>query len=129
MRILLDTHCWLWWLMEPSRLSQHTLAIINDSQNEVCLSVASCWEIAIKHSIGKLQFDEPLDSFIQSRLKRDNIRIIEINLTHALRVATLPHHHRDPFDRLIIAQAQVEQIPIVTADAQFANYDVAVIPA
>ncbi len=76
MKILFDTHVWLWWLIEPAKLSDQTLRLINDVENEVCLSVAICWEIAIKHGIGKLKFDEPLEAFIYSRLARDNIRIV-----------------------------------------------------
>ena len=99
MKILLDTHCWLWWLAEPERLRDQVLRIIEDVDNEVFLSVASAWEIAIKYSLGKLSLPEAPGDFVPKRLERDGILPLLIANNHALRVAELPSHHRDPFDR------------------------------
>jgi PIN domain nuclease of toxin-antitoxin system len=125
--ILLDTQCWLWWLVSPERLSPEALARLADAENTLLLSAASSWEIAIKHSLGKLPLPEPLEAFVSSRMARDGIAALPVQHVHALRVATLPLHHRDPFDRLLIAQAQVEGIPIMTADPVFHRYAVEVI--
>jgi PIN domain nuclease of toxin-antitoxin system len=128
-RLLLDTHCWVWWVCEPEKLADSALGIIRDSGNEVCFSAASSWEIAIKCSLGRLKFPEPAERFIPQRLARDGFTALPVEHAHALHVASLPRHHRDPFDRLLIAQAQVEGLPILTADPQFQAYDVEVLPA
>lgn len=98
-----------------------------DGQNEVYLSAASGWEIAIKYALGKLVLPEEPEKFVPSRLMRDAILPLPIHHAHALRVGTLPLHHRDPFDRLLISQAQVEHLPIVTVDKQLEAYDVELI--
>ena len=102
---------------------------ITDKSNHVLFSAASSWEIAIKYGLGKLKLSEPPLQFIPKRLARDRITAISIEHIHALHVSTLPHHHRDPFDRLLIAQAQIEGIPILTADEKIDAYDVEVIQA
>jgi PIN domain nuclease of toxin-antitoxin system len=129
MRILLDTHAWLWCLEEPQRLNRTARNLVNDPDNQLFLSVASAWEMAIKYALGKLPLPAPPVEFIPSRLARDGVLGLPVNLSHALRVAALPHHHRDPFDRLLVAQAQVERLTLLTADPHFRMYDVEVVGA
>jgi PIN domain nuclease of toxin-antitoxin system len=121
-RLLLDTQCWLWWFAQPERLSEEAIAHIADETNELWFSVASIWEIGIKVGIGKLPLPEPIDSYISSRMVQLGARSLEITAPHALRVAALPLHHRDPFDRILIAQAQIEDMTLVSADAIFGKY-------
>jgi PIN domain nuclease of toxin-antitoxin system len=129
MKILLDTQCWLWMAASHERLSDRARALIEASDNELYLSAASAWEIAIKHSLGKLRLPEPPARYVPSRLDAMRTLALPIEHSHALHVATLPAHHRDPFDRLLIAQAQLEDLPILTADPLFARYDVTTITA
>jgi PIN domain nuclease of toxin-antitoxin system len=124
MKILLDTQCWLWWIAAPEKLNQEVRRRIADRRNAIYLSAASAWEIAIKYSIGRLPLPEPPGQFIPKRLARDSIASIPIEIVHALCVADLPQHHKDPFDRLIISQSMKERIPIITADEQFKVYEV-----
>ena len=124
MRILLDTHVWLWLIGAPDRLGKAGRELFTDPGNVLHFSAASAWEIAIKYALGKLPLPEPPDVFIPSRLVRDGITPLPIQLEHSLRVATLPPHHRDPFDRLLVAQAQLESLTLCTADRQLAPYDV-----
>jgi PIN domain nuclease of toxin-antitoxin system len=121
-RLLLDTQCWLWWFAQPERLSQEAIAQIADETNELWLSVASVWEIGIKVAIGKLPLAEPIDDYISSRMVQLGARSLEISATHALQAAALPLYHRDPFDRMLIAQAQLENLILVSADAMFKQY-------
>lgn len=128
MRVLLDTHAFLWWITEDPRLSANASRVIADGKNTILFSAASAWEIAIKASLGRLEVAaEDLESFISEELARNAIEPLPVLITHALHVNTLPHHHRDPFDRLLVAQAQLEQVPILTADQQIARYPVKVI--
>lgn len=129
MRILLDTQCWLWMLAAPERFSPRARALVTATQNELYLSAASAWEIAIKHGLGKLQLPEPPAQYVPGRLRETRTSPLAIELGHALRVSDLPVHHRDPFDRLLIAQAQVEDLPILTADPVLSRYDVETIAA
>lgn len=127
MKILLDTHCWLWWISSPEKMSPNACRQIADKNHAIYLSVASAWEIAIKYSLGKLPLPEPPWEFVPKRLARDAITPLAIEARHALRVAELPRHHRDPFDRLIVAQAIQEGIAIMTVDRQLAPYDADII--
>jgi len=129
MRILLDTQCWLWMSLSPDRLSANARSLLEDEEHELHLSIASAWEIAIKHALGKLRLPDPPASYVPSRLEAMRVRSLPIALEHALHVATLPLHHRDPFDRVLIAQAQVEDLSILTADPRFAAYNVTTIAA
>ena len=113
----------------PERLSRRSRALVERSDSELFLSSASAWEIAIKYSTGKLRLLEPPSEYVPSCLKRLRIAVLPVELAHGLRVATLPLHHRDPFDRLLIAQAQIEDLTILTADPLFASYDVRTIAA
>jgi PIN domain nuclease of toxin-antitoxin system len=129
MRILVDTQCWLWMSSSPDRLSVRAREVVEDTANELLFSAASAWEIAIKHALGKLRLPEPPQRYVPSRVETLRTRPLDIDQSHALRVAILPPHHRDPFDRLLVAQAQIEDIPILTADPVFALYHVAVLEA
>ena len=129
MRVLLDTQCFLWMAAAPERLSRRARSIAEDADNELLLSAASAWEIAIKHGLGKLQLPEPPVRYVPSRLTILRTTPLPISHEHALRVSTLPPHHRDPFDRLLIAQSQIEDLPVMTADVVFLKYNVSVIPA
>jgi PIN domain nuclease of toxin-antitoxin system len=124
MKILLDTHIWLWWIAAPDKIDSDAHKILVDRRNELFLSAASSWEISIKYGLGRLKLSEPPDRFIPPRLQRDGITALPINLIHTVEVANLPLHHRDPFDRIIIAQSRIEKIPIMTADHAFHEYDV-----
>lgn len=123
MRFLLDTHVWLWMLTDPGRL-RGSKALIEDGSNELLLSAVSSWEIAIKHSIGRLPLPEPPTMYVPSRIKSSGVTPLAISHAHALQAAELPLHHRDPFDRLLIGQAISLQIALITADSAFAAYAV-----
>jgi PIN domain nuclease of toxin-antitoxin system len=127
MRILLDTHAFLWWIADDQRLSQRSIDLISDGNNELLFSAASGWEIAIKAGLGRLDVPDPLDRFVSEQLFRNHIGVLPVQLSHALHVQTLPQLHRDPFDRILIAQAQVESLPILSSDKWFAGYDVEVL--
>jgi PIN domain nuclease of toxin-antitoxin system len=122
--LLLDTHAFLWWVAASGELSRKARSAIGSARNECFVSVASGWEIAIKVSLGKLRIDGALDRFLPEQLAANGFRALAIDLKHAARVATLPFHHRDPFDRLLVAQALEEDLAIVTADPVIAKYGV-----
>lgn len=125
--ILLDTQCWLWMLAAPERFTDAGRAAVTDRTNELYLSAASAWEIAIKFALGKLSLPGAPADVVPSLMNESDVRALPVQITHALHVAQLPPHHRDPFDRLLIAQAQMERIPILTADPKLALYDVEVL--
>lgn len=129
MKAILDTHCWLWWLTNPEKLGKECFKVIEDSNNEIYISTATSWEIAIKYSTGKLSLPEEPEKFVLSRLERCGFSTLHIEHIHALRVSSLPLHHRDPFDRILIAQSQVENIPVITVDNKFNHYDIQIIKA
>ena len=122
-RILLDTHIWLWSILSPGKLGDEGQAIIEEAENDLFLSAASSWEISIKYRLGRLPLPEPPESFILLRLIRDNIKPMSVEHHHACRVSVLTDIHRDPFDRILIAQAQTEQLLLITADQQLKGYD------
>ena len=124
MRLLLDTHAFLWFVVGSSNLSPDARALIEDVANEKLLSVASLWEMAIKSSLGKLTLSAPFDVLIPQQLGLNGVGLLNITTDHAAVVAGLPFHHRDPFDRLLIAQAMIEKLPIVTIDTAFDAYGV-----
>ena len=126
-KILLDTHVWLWWFLEPKRLSSQAVRLMEDTDTTLFLSAASSWEIAIKYALKKLRLPESPGRYIPTRLERGAVTALPIEHAHALRVAELPHHHRDPFDRLLIAQAQLEGATVATADPRFLLYEVDVL--
>lgn len=124
MRLLFDTQCWLWLLVAPERFSDPVREQLADQDVEILLSAASAWEIAIKYALGKLALPAPPSLYVPSRMRSSGTTGLPVQHEHALHVASLPAHHRDPFDRLIIAQAQVEKLPILSADRHFALYTV-----
>ena len=124
MKILLDTHCWLWWFLAPERMSERAKEIIAEPRNELFLSAASAWEIAIKCGLGKLSLPSPPEQYVPDRMSLQGMQALPIHHSHALQVAVLPKHHSDPFDRLLIAQAQMERLTLMTADPQFRPYAV-----
>jgi len=129
MNVLVDTHVWIWSLADPNRLSPECRRLLSSSRNVIYLSAASAWELAFKAALGKIELPEPVETYVPTRMARQGITALPITHTHALTVSTLPPHHRDPFDRLLIAQAIVERLPILTADAAFDRYGVEVIRA
>lgn len=124
MRILLDTQVWLWMLMAPDRFSDDARARLERSETELLLSAASTWEISIKVGLGKLELPDAPERAIPAMMDRTRVEALPISVSHTLRVASLPMHHRDPFDRLLVAQAQLEDVPVMTADPVLARYDV-----
>jgi PIN domain nuclease of toxin-antitoxin system len=127
MKLLLDTQCWLWWFAEPNRLSENTVVQIADENNELYFSVASIWEMGIKVALGKLPLPEPIESYVTSSLLVLDATSLEIRANHALQAAKLPRHHKDPFDRMLIAQAQSEGMVIISSDRVFHKYDVSIL--
>ena len=127
MRLLLDTQCWLWWFSQPEKINESAIQHITDEANEVWFSVASIWEMGIKVSIGKLLLPEQIDDYVSTRLIQLGAKVLEIKTSHALRVSVLPLYHRDPFDRMLIAQAQLEDMKLVSADSIFNQYDVSLL--
>lgn len=123
MRYILDTHVFLWWITDDGRMSAGARALIRDGRNDLYFSAASAWEIAIKAGLDRIRLPERADRFIPEQLRVNAIRPMAINLSHALAVEGLPLHHRDPFDRLLIAQSQLEGMAIISGDDQLAEYD------
>ena len=128
-RVLLDTHCWLWLTASPERFSPRTRRLLEADQTELYLSAASAWEIALKYGLGKLKLPARPASFLARYLRETRTSPLDVTVDHAAFVADLPALHRDPFDRLLVAQAVLERLPIITADSQFSKYDVEVIDA
>lgn len=124
MRLLLDTHTFLWFVLNDIHLSALAHALITDPNNTKLISPASYWELAIKVSTGRLVLTEPYDVFMQGQMNRNIFEVLPIDVSHTAVVATLPFHHRDPFDRLLIAQAIAEKIPVLSADPVFDAYPV-----
>lgn len=123
MRILLDTHIFLWLQTEPERLGAHLVAV-EDARTELVVSAASSWEIAIKHGLGRLPLPEPPERYVPERIRALAAEGLAITHSHALAVAQLPRLHRDPFDRLLVAQAGLLDLAILTADPDVAQYPV-----
>ena len=124
MRLLLDTHTFLWFLLDDLRLSTTARELIDDSANDIEVSPATYWEIAIKIGLGKYELPEPYDVFIEREIATNDFRILPIEPKHTAVLILLPYYHRDPFDRLLIAQAMAEDIPIVSVDLAFDAYPV-----
>jgi PIN domain nuclease of toxin-antitoxin system len=124
MKALLDTHAFLWWNMDDPQLSPAARRFIADGGNELFLSAACAWEIAIKAGRGKLALPEPAEKYVPARLALHRIQPMPVQISHALRVCELPELHRDPFDRLLIVQSQMEGLPILTADENIRRYPV-----
>jgi len=123
-RLLLDTHAFLWWVSEDAKLSKAAREAIGDGANECHFSMASAWELAIKVSLGKLTVNGRLDRFLPEQLAANAFDTLHVEVDHVARVSALPFHHRDPFDRLLAAQALSEDLAIVSADPVFRRYGV-----
>ncbi len=124
MKYLLDTHTLLWFLQGDKKLSDKARQLIDSPRNSKFLSIVSLWEIAVKVSLGKLVLDKSFERLFPEQLYFNRIQILDITVDSLTKLTTLPFHHRDPFDRLIIAQALVEDLPIIGADAAFDAYGI-----
>ena len=122
MKLLLDTHAFIWWDSEPTKLSPQALGSCQDPQNVLILSVASVWEMQVKLQLGKLKLSVPLESLIEGQHRTNNLEILPVMLAHVLALQNLLAHHKDPFDRLLIAQANTEGAFLVTNDPVFSKY-------
>lgn len=120
--VLLDTHALLWFIRDADLLSVRAKSVLEDLETKVYLSQASVWELAIKSSLGKLKLDGGFQSFLENQLIQEAYHWIHPRLDHYVRVSELPHVHRDPFDRLLVAQALTHELPIVTNDPHIPNY-------
>jgi PIN domain nuclease of toxin-antitoxin system len=127
MRAMLDTHVFLWWNTDDPQLSSFARQFIADGTNEIFLSAASAWEIAIKYARGRLTLPEPPEMYVASRMTSQNFQPLPIQISHALQVSSLPDIHQDPFDRLLVAQSLLEDLPILTGDKNIPQYPVSVI--
>jgi PIN domain nuclease of toxin-antitoxin system len=127
MKLLLDTCCWLWWLSDTDKLSKQQLEAIASRQNQLFLSVATIWELSIKVNGQKLTLPQPLNKLVERECPVDQIKIIEIKPIHAVHAGNLPLHHKDPFDRMIITQAKIENLTIVTSNSVFQTYGVPIL--
>ncbi|WP_420130069.1 type II toxin-antitoxin system VapC family toxin [Longimicrobium sp.] len=123
-RALLDTHSFLWFIGGSERLSPRARTLIEARENPILVSVAGLWEIAIKNGIGKLALDRPFAELIPEQLERQQIGVLGIELRHLDALTRLPQHHRDPFDRLIAAQALTEEVPVISVDPALDAYGV-----
>jgi PIN domain nuclease of toxin-antitoxin system len=126
MKLLLDTHTFIWWDSDPARLSPRAMTLCEDPMNTILLSVASVWEMQIKRQLGKLKLTLSVADIIASQQEAHNIEVLPVNLSHVLALENLPEHHKDPFDRLLISQAVVEGAALVSRDKVFEQYTVAV---
>ncbi len=124
MRVLLDTHAFPWWDSDPARLSSRVLALCQDPGNTLVLSVASVWEMQIKRQLGKLKLTLPLADIITGQQQTNGLEVLSVTLPHALALDDLPAHHKDPFDRLLIAQAKSEDIALASNDSVFTQYPI-----
>ena len=127
MRLLLDTHVFMWWDSDQSRLPGHVFAACKSSANSLHLSLASVWEMQIKHQLGKLPIGQPLGELLRDHQTRNALRLEPVTLPDILALSTLPPHHRDPFDRILIAQAKHGGFRLVSCDPEIARYDVEVL--
>lgn len=127
MNLLLDTHTFIWWDSQPNRLSPQVLELCRDRSNTLILSIVSIWEMQIKSQLGKLQLDSSLHELVMKQQRTNDIQICNARLEHVLELEKLPLHHRDPFDRLLIAQARVENAIFLSRDTAFSAYSVQVV--
>lgn len=123
MRLLVDTHCWLWYLLSPEKLNSASRAVLDNGSHSIYFSTASAWEIVIKAALGKLELPLPPSQYIPDRLARLGHQSLPILQEHVLHLESLPAHHKDPFDRILVAQAQMEELQLVTADQSLKLYD------
>jgi PIN domain nuclease of toxin-antitoxin system len=123
-KLLLDTNVFIWLNDAPHRVRESVMSIIANPDNDLCLSLASIWEMQIKIQLGKLELSDALPDILRTQQVDNNLQVLIINLNHIWALENLPYHHRDPFDRLLIAQAQTEGMTLVSADGVFDSYDV-----
>jgi PIN domain nuclease of toxin-antitoxin system len=126
-RFLPDTRAFLWWVDDAPELTAAARQVIADANSKCYLSLTSCWEMAIKVGLGKLQLSKSVERFVLEQLTANGFALLKIELHHVASVAKLPYHHRDPFDRLLIAQAILEKLTLLSADSVFSEYGVKVI--
>ena len=126
MRLLLDTHAFIWWDNEPEKLSRRVLELCQDSHNQVFLSVASIWEIQIKLQLGKIKLDVSLQEMVESQQEANNLTILSVQAHHVFELAGLPDIHKDPFDRMIVAQTKTDGLRLLTHDPVMKKYPVIV---
>lgn len=127
MKLLLDTHTFIWWANEPEKLSEKALAACQDNSNTLILSVVSAWEMQIKMQLGKLRTSRSIEELIKTQQQANSLQVMPIELAHVLNLSNLPAQHKDPFDRLLIAQAIVEGATLVGVDPVFSSYGVQVL--
>ncbi|OAI27888.1 type II toxin-antitoxin system VapC family toxin [Methylomonas koyamae] len=127
MKLLLDTHVFLWLRTAPGKIPEQVLAYYQDMDTDVFLSMASLWEMQIKHQLGKLELELPLSELVELQCLNNGLQILNIEPAHIYQLQTLPFHHNDPFDRMILAQAQVENLQLVSADSSFDLYGIDVL--
>lgn len=123
MRLLLDTHAFLWWIGDDPRLSDPARSAIGNGANEVFFSVVSAWEIAIKAGLGRVEVPQPLGDFVTEQVRVNGFEVLPVHMRHALAVSSLPDLHRDPFDRMLVAQGLQEGLTLVSGDPEIARYD------
>jgi PIN domain nuclease of toxin-antitoxin system len=128
-KVLLDTQIFLWMQAEPERFGTEARKLLEDGRDHLPVSAASSWEIANKHRLGKLVLPEDPQQYVPKRMRSSGVTPLPIEHSHALAVGALPHHHRDPFDRLLVVQAQAEKVSVMTTDPVFAAYDVELVSA
>ena len=121
---LIDTHAWLWWHIDPDKLSSKSFGLIEKADIPIYFSVVSAWEIVIKHSINKLKLPYPPYTYVPKRLEISHMELLPVQLEHVLQVQKLPDLHKDPFDRLLIAQAKAEDLTIISDDRQLKEYSI-----
>jgi PIN domain nuclease of toxin-antitoxin system len=124
LKALIDAHVLIWWVLDLPRLSRECRRLLLDGENDIAVSVASAYEIVYKAEQGKLTLPEAPAAYVQSRIAANGFTTMAIELAHAVRAGSLPRIHGDPFDRMLVAQAQIEGIPILTADPAIGRYDV-----
>jgi len=127
MKLLFDTHTFMWWHSEPDRIPRDTLTLLQNPNHELLLSIVSLWEMQIKIQLGKLTLRDDLELMLKTQQEQNNINLISITFLHILELKNLPLHHKDPFDRLLIAQCKVENATLISRDSVFQNYDCPVI--
>ncbi len=124
MKILLDTHVFLWLRNEPKQISEKVLTAYFDTDNEIYLSMASVWEMQIKYQLGKLELKLPLAELIEEQILNNDLQILPIETEHIFALANLPFHHKDPFDRIILIQSQLESLKLASVDTVFSSYNI-----
>ncbi len=124
MRLLLDTHVWIWWLTDPDRLSHPAGRALRDPDSQLFLSPASTWELMVKSTAGRITVSESVEALVEEAIAASGVQPLPIEHRHALQLRQLPAHHRDPFDRMLVAQARSDSLILVTGDQQLTAYEV-----